>query len=93
MSPDSAEVLENDSIKFYTKVFGKPIPKVTWFKDSEKQLGDEDTKIQTKEVARKLEVESWLKIDKSTLSDESLNYMIEAENSAGRTSAVFDLKG
>ena len=93
ITPDPLEVLESDAVKFYAKVTGKPIPAITWFRDNEKQLGEGEMKIQTKETARKLEVEGWLKIAKSALTDESLNYAVEAENSAGRVTCDFSLTG
>ena len=91
--PEPLEVLEGDSVRFYCKAYGKPMPTLTWVKDGQKQLGDGEMKVQTKETSRKLEVESWLKIGNSSLDDESLHYTIEAVNSVGIISHGFSLIG
>ena len=93
VTPAPQELLEGDTVRFFGKVHGKPLPKVTWFKDGEAIDGDNDMKIQHKENTRKLEVESWLKMAKGALEHDSPNYQIMAENSAGSIMADFSLTG
>lgn len=93
VGPESKEEFEDNATKFYARVYGKPLPTVTWYKDSVKQLGEGEGKVDTKELGRKLEVESWLKFEKLGLSDESAHYAVEAENSAGQALMDFSLIG
>ena len=93
VSPAPLEVLEGDSVRFFGKVHGKPLPKVTWFKDGQTIDGDDDMKVQQKENSRKLEVETWLKMANGGLEHDSLNYQVVAENSAGSAQADFSLTG
>ena len=73
------------------KVYGKPIPEVTWYRDDVPLDGQPKVKVKSNETSRKLQIESSLKLEDTELSNDSGEYCVKAENAAGKVSHTFGL--
>ena len=81
--PDHMDVLEGEEVSVSCEVRGKPIPKVTWYKDGKvvKQAGK--TRLQNIENRENLTCASTISTKEVDVKRHDGKYLIEAKNIAG----------
>lgn len=83
-APQSVQMVKGEAIKLACKAKGKPVPKITWYKDGEKIKKGKLLLLSLLENKEKLEVDSAVELSEVTPMLTQGTYTIEAENAAGK---------
>ena len=84
MTPGDLEVTEGDLVDLEVKARGKPLPRMSWYKDSKAVKPGQHYDMESAETGEDMEVGSKLTIKDIVPSTHDGMYSVEARNSAGK---------
>ena len=91
--PDPLEVIEGKEVKLEVKAKGKPVPKLSWFRNGVPVKHDAFTRLQALDDKKKLLAFSTMVMRKGDSKRHAGEYTIEATNCAGTVTHTVPLTG
>ena len=91
--PDPMEIAEGNEVKLQCQAKGKPVPKVTWFRNGVPVKHDAFTRLQALDDKKKLLALSTMLMKKGDIRRHDGEYTIEATNCAGTVTHTVPLTG
>ena len=91
--PDPLEVTEGKEVKLEAKAKGKPVPKLTWFRNGIPIKHDAFTRLQALDDRKKLLAFSTMLMRKGDARKHDGEYTVEATNVAGTVTHTVPITG
>ena len=91
--PDSLQVLEGKEAQLACEAAGKPLPRVTWYRDGQAVKHDGYTRLQAAQDRERELVSSALSVRKADVKRHDGRYLIEAANAVGTVTHEVTLSG
>ena len=92
-APETLEVTEGDMVELESRAVGKPVPKISWYKDRDLLRQDDNFAFEEVQNSADLEMESRLRLDELKPKVHDGTYTIEAVNDAGTAVHEMQLLG